>query len=64
MTLAERCRQQAGLGVGAGGGGGGEQSSPSRVQLKCCVGSGDLVFTSDDGGGIMCVFSMSTVDAR
>ncbi|CAM9517320.1 unnamed protein product [Scytosiphon promiscuus] len=38
---------------------------PSRRShlLKCCIGRGDLAFTSDDGRGMMCVFSMTTVDA-
>eukprot|EP00903_Cladosiphon_okamuranus_P007108 g6906.t1 len=61
-TLAERCRQQsqgAGGGGGSGGGGGGEPRP--RVHLKAHVSNGDLVFSS--GEGIMCVFSMTTVDA-
>ncbi|CAM9319484.1 unnamed protein product [Ectocarpus sp. 6 AP-2014] len=65
-NLAERCRQRGGLSppavpAAASGSGGDNQPPRPRVHLKSCVSSGDLVFSSDQG--IMCVFSMTTVDA-
>ena len=67
--MAERCRKKAeggggGKTEGAGGGGVGDDDSSERprVHLKCCIGSGDLMFSADEG--IMCVFNMCTVDSR
>ncbi|CAN0175753.1 unnamed protein product, partial [Ectocarpus fasciculatus] len=65
-NLAERCRQRGGLSppavpAAASGSSGDNQPARPRVHLKSCVSSGDLVFSSDQG--IMCVFSMTTVDA-
>ena len=79
VNLAEQCRQRASLGGGggdgggggaaaggaaSGGGGGGGQPRP-RVQLRAHVSGGDLAFSSGEGGGegVMCVFSITTVDA-
>jgi len=54
----------AGAAAGGEASGGGGQPRP-RVQLKAHVSGGDLVFSSGegDGDGIMCMFSITTVDA-